>query len=106
MSRTKPKVMKVPTSVVVGGQRVKIRVVKGMEDWGEYCHDDNVIRISAKCVDIPGALRSTLRHELTHAALNIGGVGFSERYEEESIVRCLEQVFFPTWDKLCEKYEL
>ena len=81
-------------------------MVKGMVDWGEYSHDDNTIRISAKCVDIPGALRSTLRHELTHAALNIGGVGFSERYEEESIVRCLEQMFYPCWDKLEAKYEL
>jgi hypothetical protein len=92
--------------VTLGGQAIKVRVVKGMVDWGEYCHDDNVIKISAKCVDIPGALRATLRHELTHAALSIGGVGFAERYEEESVVRCLDQLFFPAWDKLEAKYEL
>lgn len=105
MSRAK-KLTKVPTSVVVGGQKIRIRVVKGMEDWGQYLHDDNVIRISAKCVDIPGALRSTLRHELTHAALNIGGVAFMEKFDEEAVVRCLEQVFFPAWDKIEAKYEL
>jgi hypothetical protein len=92
--------------VTLGGVAIRIRIVKGMDEWGEYGHDDRVIRISAKCVDMPGVLRSTLRHELVHAALNIGGVGFSERYEEESVVRCLEQLFFPMWDKLEKKYQL
>jgi len=96
----------VPKSVVLGGQRIKVRVVKNMEDWGDYNHDDKVIRINARCVDIPGELRSTLRHELVHAALNIGGVGFSKGFEEECVVRCLEQLFFPMWDKLETKYEL
>ena len=96
----------VPKSVVLGGQRIKVRVVRNMEDWGDYDHDDQIIRINARCVDLPGALRSTLRHELVHAALNIGGVGFSKGFEEESVVRCLEQLFFPAWDKLEAKYEL
>jgi hypothetical protein len=32
------------------------------------------------------------------SALLLSGVGFSEAYEQEPIVRCMEEIFFPAWD--------
>jgi len=45
----------------------------------------------------------TLRHEMVHAALAVGGVSFSVEYDEEVIVRCLDSLFFPAWDKLTKR---
>jgi hypothetical protein len=47
---------------------------------------------------------STLRHEMVHAALAIGGVAFSESMEEEAIVRCMDELFFPAWDRVAKRY--
>lgn len=42
----------------------------------------------------------TLRHELMEASLCISGVGFCETFEQEAVVRCMDEVFFPAWDRL------
>jgi hypothetical protein len=41
-----------------------------------------------------------LRHELMEASLCISGVGFCESMEQEAIVRCMEEVFFPVWERI------
>ena len=107
MSRaTRTRVPRIPRSVKIGGSSVKISVVRGMEDWGQYDHDERRIRINIRCLDKPGELRSTLRHEIMHAAMAISGVAFMDRFTEECVVRCFDELFFPVWDKLCEKYDL
>ena len=30
----------------------------------------------------------------------VGGVCWCERFKEEAIVRCLDELFFPAWDAL------
>jgi hypothetical protein len=40
---------------------------------------------------------------MIHAALAVGGVSFAVEYDEEVIVRCLDSIFFPAWDKLTKK---
>jgi len=37
------------------------------------------------------------------AALLLSGVGFSERYEQEAVVRCMEEIFFPAWDVIVKR---
>jgi len=32
--------------------------------------------------------------------LLLSGVGWMEKYDQESVVRCMEEIFFPSWDKL------
>lgn len=89
----------------MAGIRIKVRVVADMENWGEYNNDNKEISLSKKCAESKAHLKSTLRHELTHAALHIGGVSFMEIYDEEPIVRCLDDIFFPCWEKLQAKHE-
>lgn len=89
----------IPKSVTIGGKRVSIKVLD-MDSWGEYDHDLARICIATKATANNKLLRDTLRHELMHAALNISGVAFAETISEESVVRCLDEIFFPCWDKL------
>lgn len=96
---------KPPRSVTVGGQRIRIQVHKDLEDWGDYDHDKKIIRISGKaCSDVKHML-STLRHEMVHVALRVSGVAFSDNFEEEAVVRCMDDVFFPAWDRLVKRLE-
>jgi hypothetical protein len=95
---------KYPRSVVIGGQRFSI-VIEDLEngDWGQMDFDNRKILISPKCLNKSSTLRETLRHEIMHAALSVAGVSFSTKYNEETIVRALENVFFPAWDKFHKK---
>lgn len=98
----------IPKSATIGGHTVLIKVVEEVDEddsWGNYSHDKKTIKVSSRAVR-RGEFKETLRHELVHAALNIGGVAFSDYMEEESVVRCIEELFFPAWDKLQAKYKI
>jgi len=34
---------------------------------------------------------------MMEASLLLSGVGFSENYEQEAVVRCMDEIFFPAW---------
>ena len=91
--------MKFPKTATIGGRRIKIVVkpFKGSDSdtFGEYFHEDKLIQINTGLSDT--VAMETLRHEFMEAALLISGVGFSERYEQEAVVRCMEEIFFPAW---------
>jgi len=95
---------KVPRSVSVGGHKFSI-VVSPIDDgsFGEMRFDERKIVISTKCLNKQTLLRETLRHEILHAALHISGVAFSEIYDEENIVRAIENIFFPAWNSIHKK---
>lgn len=86
-----------PSVVSIGGKAITIRIDPKLEAWGEYHADDAEIVLAARTLERKSTLRETLRHEMIHAALDICGISYLERYEEESIIRCLENVFFPAW---------
>jgi hypothetical protein len=91
-----------PKSVKVGGRVVRISIVEEVDEvssWGSFSLDRKEVRISEDAVR-KGEFASTLRHELTHAALQISGVSFSDSMEEEAIVRCMDEIFFPAWDRI------
>jgi len=71
-----------------------------LEAWGEYHADDRKIVLASRTLDKQSTLRETLRHEMLHAALDICGLSYLERYEEESVVRCVENVFHPAWESV------
>ena len=88
--------------VTIGGVKIRVKVVRS-DDWGGYRHDDRVIEIGQMATGSRRDYIETLRHEMTHAALQIGGVGFSDVYDEESIVRCLETIFWPAWSRVSKR---
>lgn len=91
--------MKLPSSVKIAGQRVKIKVSKLEDAYGQYEHESRVIWISNAIKD-ERVMITTLRHEILEASLLISGVGWSEKYDQEPIVRCVDEVFWPAWESL------
>lgn len=87
-----------PPLVNVGGRTIIIRIDPTLEAWGEYRADDKEIILASRTLDKQSNLRETLRHEILHASFDIGGIAYLEGYEEEAIVRCIENIFHPAWE--------
>ena len=87
---------------MIGGERFKI-LIKSMEPWGEMHFDDREIRISHKAFTDQKILLDTLRHEMLHASLSVSGISWAESYDEEPIVRAIENIFFPAFDLIKNK---
>ena len=94
--------LKPPRSILIGGIRFCI-VVKKMDDYGEMSFDDKEIRISKECLNSDKMLLDTIRHEMLHASLAIAGHSWSDKIDEEPIVRCIDNIFFPALDTLMDK---
>jgi hypothetical protein len=86
-------------SVNIGGLRFDV-VIRDIDEFGRMMFDDRKIVLSRACSSDKRLFIQTLRHEMMHAALHLGGVAFAERYDDEAVVRCLENLFFPAWDEL------
>lgn len=85
--------------IKIGGQSFRI-VVKDIENFGEMAFDDRKIYIAKRCLKSDKLFKETLRHEMIHAALHVGGVAYLDQYDEEAVVRCLENIFFPAWEEV------
>ena len=92
--------MKFPKTVSIAGRRIRLVVkpFKGADrdTFGEYFHDDKLIQINTGLGDEVALV--TLRHEMMEASLYLSGLAWAERYEQEPIIRCMEEIFFPAWD--------
>ncbi len=99
--------MNFPKTVSIAGRRIRLVIepFKGADSdtFGEYFHDDKLIQINAGLSD-KDALE-TLRHEMMEASLLLSGVGYSERYEQEAVVRCMEEIFFPAWGVIVKRID-
>ena len=97
--------MKFPKTITIAGKRIKLVVeeFKGADSdtFGEYFHDDKLIQINANLSD--EEFLTTLRHERMEARLMISGLAWAERYEQEAIVRCMEEIFFPAWETILQR---
>ena len=97
--------MKFPKTITIAGKRIKLVVedFKGADSdtFGEYFHDNKLIQINAGLSDEESL--TTLRHEMMEASLFISGLAWAERYEQESVVRCMEEIFFPAWETLLKR---
>ena len=98
--------MHLPKTISIAGQRVKLERVPfngDSPDFGMYLHDRKTIEINK---NIKGkTLLHTIRHEMMEASLLISGVGWLENYDQEAIVRCMEEIFFPAWDLFLKKIQ-
>lgn len=97
--------VKLPKSIQIGGHRIRLKVAPLDDCWGTYNHETKTIILSPLLFDDPKNLYSTLRHEMAEAALFISGVAWSERYEQEPIVRALEEILFPALDRLTAYFQ-
>jgi len=97
--------MKVPQSITMAGVRVRIQFRDLGDDdcYGAYSHRRKLITIdkALKGKD----LHDTIRHEMLHAALGISGLSFCETYEEEAIVRCMDEIYFPAWERFIKRFQ-
>ena len=96
--------MERPKTISIAGHRIKLEVVPlSGEDppYGLYFHDKKLIQINANIRD--KTLLNTIRHEMMEASLLLSGVGFLETYEQEAVVRCMEEIFFPAWAQFLKR---
>lgn len=97
--------MNLPKTIRIAGQVVKITKDNLSDDnlFGYYSHDRKTIFLSED-LDKKEIL-TTLRHELMEASLCISGVGWCETYEQEAVVRCMDEVFFPAYERLLKRFK-
>jgi hypothetical protein len=96
-----------PRSIEIAGCRVAIRAASLGDTYGQFTFDDRLIEIDRDHLkDDPAGALETLRHEMMEAALLLTGVGFMEKYDQEPVVRAMEQAFFPAWERLLAKVGL
>tara|TARA_A100001037_G_scaffold74190_1_gene66420 strand:+ start:1700 stop:1999 length:300 start_codon:yes stop_codon:yes gene_type:complete len=96
--------MNIPKSITMAGIRVRIKFRDLGDDdcYGIYSHRRKLIIIDKT---LKGKeLLETIRHEMIHAALGISGLAYCEAYEEEAIVRCMDEIFFPAWERLLKRF--
>lgn len=99
--------MDLPKSISIAGHRIELEAVPFGDDdppYGLYFHDKKLIQINK---NIKGkTLLETIRHEMMEASLLLSGVGWLETYEQEAVVRCMEEIFFPAWELFQKKIKI
>jgi hypothetical protein len=80
---------------MIAGHKVKLSFIALEDTLGQYRHDQRRIEIDKLLCD-QGRV-DTIRHEMMEASLLLTGIGFAEKYDQEPIVRCMEEIFFPAW---------
>ena len=92
--------MKLPTKVDIAGHSIPIIRVKMVDDtYAQYEHEKRTIFVDINIKDDRTFITS-LRHEVLEASLLLSGVGWSEKYDQEPIVRCVDEIFWPAWESL------
>lgn len=96
---SKRRTPKLPRSVEIAGHRVQVRIRDLKSNpFGQYWPDDKIIEIDRTHYhEDRDAAWLTLRHEMMEATLYLSGVGWKTKYDQEPVVRALEQLFFPAW---------
>jgi hypothetical protein len=89
-----------PSVISIGGKIITIRIDPELESWGEYHADKGEIVLASRTLERQSTLRETLRHEILYASLDIAGLSHLTVYQEEAIVRCIDNIFHPVWEKV------
>jgi len=89
-------------SVMIAGHRIKIQRTDQLDDcYGQYSHDKRTIQLAENLTEqdyLP-----TLRHEMLHAAFHLSGISFLDSFQEESCVRCIDEIFFPAYERILKR---
>jgi hypothetical protein len=90
----------IPDHITVGGKRIEVIEDPDLAEYGTFDPDSWEIRIGSSSRANP---METLRHEMIHACFAVAGLSHLRRFEEEAIVRCLENLLFPALEQLENK---
>lgn len=90
-------------SVMIAGHRVKIIKVQLEDCYGEYSHERRTIKLSSKL--LAKDYLPTLRHEMLHASFHLAGISFLDTFQEEACVRCVDEIFFPAYERLLKRLQ-
>jgi hypothetical protein len=91
-----------PETVTIAGHNVELVVNSQVSAWGEFSCDEKKIRLSTRCLEEDEQLLPTIRHEMLHAAFSLSGISYLRKFEEEAVIRCLDEIFFPAWESFLE----
>ena len=87
----------IPDHVIIGGKRIEVIEDPDLVEYGTFDPDEWTIRIGpSEKVD----RLETLRHEMIHACFAVAGISHLRRFEEEAVVRCLDNLLFPALEQL------
>lgn len=95
---------KIPTSLPIAGQKIKI-VVRQFDGelYGQFHFDKKTIDLDVKVAANKKLFIETMRHEIFEACLLLSGVGWGEKYQQEQIVRCKDEIYQPAINRLEKK---
>jgi len=92
---------RIPKSIPIAGQTIKIEVKEfNGELYGQFRFDKKTIDLDVKVAANKKLFMETMRHEVFEACLLLSGVGWSEKYDQEPIVRCKDEIYQPAIDRL------
>ena len=86
---------------MIAGQRIKIQKADLDDCYGQYLHDKRIIQLHKNLPELQ--IIPTLRHEMLHAAFHISGISFCESFQEEACIRCIDEVFFPAYERILKR---
>tara|TARA_R110002020_G_scaffold67440_1_gene177128 strand:- start:853 stop:1146 length:294 start_codon:yes stop_codon:yes gene_type:complete len=91
--------MTCPKSIRIAGVSIKvIRQDLDGDPYGYWSLDRRTIVLDK---GLKGKqLRETLRHEMLHATFDLCGVGFTSQFPDEPVIRALDTLFFPSWERV------
>ena len=87
-----------PTSVIIGGITIPIRVVEEFSDQrlGEYDGEKREISVTRRCYEDPTLFNWVIVHEMVHCALDISGANYGMSTKtEEQVVSAVEALLVP-----------
>jgi len=87
----------IPNHVTIGGKRIEVIEDLDLAEYGTFSSDEWIIRLGPSAKINP---LETLRHEMIHACFAVAGLSHLKRFEEEAVVRCLDNLLFPALESL------
>jgi hypothetical protein len=87
----------IPDHVTIGGKRIEVIEDPDLAEYGTFSPDEWIIRLGPSAKVNP---LETLRHEMIHACFAVSGLSHLKRFEEEVVVRCLDNLLFPALESL------
>lgn len=92
---------KVPKRYKIAGEWVRIRVARKLDGYfGYYDVEKREIVLAPHVARDRALLRDTLWHETMESAFFLTGMAHAERFDQEPVIRMLEQIWKPAMERL------
>ena len=87
-------------SIIIGGHQIRIKWADLDNMYGCYDEEKRTIYLDNEIKNDPDETRATLRHEMQEASLFISGVAWMEKYDQEAVIRAMDNIFWPAWERI------